>query len=116
VTTATACDASRLVIDRTHLVQAGQAQHDLAVQRHAAADQAGIPPLRDDSHPGVGTQGQDRRHLGRITRPNDGRRKALETAGPVNGETGGRVASQDMRLAHDGGQRADTGLSGWHAA
>jgi hypothetical protein len=30
-----------------------------------------------------------------------------ETAGPVNGETGGRVAGQNMRLAHDGGQRLE---------
>jgi hypothetical protein len=30
---------------------------------------------------------------------------ALETACPVNGETGGRVAGQDVRLAHDGGER-----------
>ena len=49
------------MIDRSQLVQPGQAQHDLAVQGHAAADQAGVSPLRDDGHPGVSAQGQDRR-------------------------------------------------------
>ena len=41
-------DLSCLMIDRSQLVQPGQAQHDLAVQGHAAADQAGVSPLRDD--------------------------------------------------------------------
>ena len=32
---------------------------------------------------------------------------SLERPGPVNGETSGRVAGQDMRLAHDSEQRPD---------
>ena len=71
------------------------------MQGHAAADQAGVPPLRDDGHADVSAQGQHGGNLGRITRPNDGRRMALEPARPVHGETGRRVTSQDMRLAHD---------------
>jgi hypothetical protein len=30
-----------------------------------------------------------------------------ETAGPVHGEAGGRVAGQDMRLAHNPGERPE---------
>jgi hypothetical protein len=98
---------ARVMIDRSQLLQPGQAQHDLTMQGHAAADQAGVPPLRDDGHAGVSAQAQHSRNLGRITRPNDGRRMALEPARPVNSETGRRVTSQDMRLAHDGGQRPE---------
>src|SRR5207244_558489 len=35
-------DLRCLTIDRSHPVQAGQAQHDLTVQGHAPADQAGV--------------------------------------------------------------------------
>ena len=100
-------DLSCLMIDRSQLVQPGQAQHDLAVQGHAAADQAGVPSLRDDRQAGVRAQGQHRRHFCRITRPNDSRRLPPETASPVDGETGGRVAGQDVRLAHDASQRPE---------
>ena len=100
-------DLSCVMIDRSDLLQPGQAQHDLTMQGHAATDQAGVPPLRDDGHAGVSAQGQHGRNLGRITRPNDGRRMALKPARPVHGETGRRVTSQDMRLAHDAGQRPE---------
>ena len=100
-------DLGRLLIDRSELVQPGQAQHDLAVQRHAAADQAGVAPLRDDGQAGVRAQGQHRRHLGRILGPNGRRCPPPETARPVHGEPGGRVAGQHVRLAHDAGQRPE---------
>ena len=32
------------MIEGFHLIQAGQAQYDLTVPGHAAADQAGVPP------------------------------------------------------------------------
>ena len=98
-------DLSRLMIDRSQPVQPGQAQHDLAVQGHAAADQAGVPPLRDDRQAGAGAQGQHGRDLGHLTGPDDGRRLPLEPAGPVHGVTGGRVAGQDVRPADDASQR-----------
>ena len=100
-------DLGCLMIDRSQLVQPGQAHHDLAVQGHAAADQAGVSPLRDDGHPGAGAQGQHGRDLGRVTWPDDGRRMPGETAGPVHRESGGRVAGQHARLAHDAGQRPE---------
>ena len=95
------------MIDRSQLVQPGQAQHDLAVPGHAAADQPGVSPLRHDGQAGLRTQGQHGRHLGRVTRPDDGRRMSPETARPVHGVTGGRVAGQDVRLAHDARQRPE---------
>ena len=49
-------DLAGVKIDRAEPVQPGQAEHDLAVQRDAAADQAGVPALRDDRHPRVRTQ------------------------------------------------------------
>ena len=67
-------DLRGLMNDRSEPMQAGQAQHDLAVQGHAAADQAGVTPLRDDGHPGAGAQGEHSRDLGRVTRPDHGRR------------------------------------------
>ena len=100
-------DLGRLMVDRSELVQPGQAQHELAVQRHAAADQAGVSSLRDDGQAGVGAQCQHGRDLGRITGPNDRRRMPPETARPVHGETGGRLAGQDVRLAHDASQRPE---------
>jgi hypothetical protein len=57
------------------------------------------------AHSGCGTPGRRDPDLGRVTRPDDGRGMSPETAGPVRGEAGGRVAGQDVRLAHDAGQR-----------
>ena len=74
------------------------------MERHAAADEAGVPALRHDGHPGVGAQGQNRRDLIGIAWPHHGRRLALEVSSPVNGEAGGRVTRQDMLLTHDAGK------------
>ena len=49
-------DLPGVKVDRAEPVQPGQAEHHLAVQRDAAADQAGVPALRDDRHPGVRAQ------------------------------------------------------------
>lgn len=57
-------------------------------------------PLGDSRQAGLRAQGQHRRHLGRITRPNDGRRVPQETPRPVGGEPRGRVAGQHVCLAH----------------
>ena len=35
-------------VDRSERVEAAQVEHDLAVQRHRAADEPGVPALRDD--------------------------------------------------------------------
>jgi hypothetical protein len=54
----------RLRVDRVHPHQPGQAEDDLAVQRNAATDQAGVSSLRDHRDPGIRAQGQDARNLG----------------------------------------------------
>jgi hypothetical protein len=97
-------DLSRLAVDRAHVVQASRAQDDLTVQRHTAADQAGVPPLRDDRHAGVGAQGQDGRDLGGIAGPDHGGGLAPESSREVNRETRGRFPGQDMLPAHDADQ------------
>jgi hypothetical protein len=53
----TGCDRRSLAVDRAHAVQASRAQDNLTMERHAAAHQAGVSPLRDDRHAGVGAQG-----------------------------------------------------------
>ena len=50
-------------VGRAQLAQPAQAEHHLAVQRHAAADQPGVAALRDDGEPGAGAAGQDLRDL-----------------------------------------------------
>jgi len=97
-------DLGRLTVDRTQLSQAGRAQDNLTVERHAAADQAGIAALRDDRHAGLGAQRQDGRDLGGVTRPDRGSRVTAKSSRPVDGETGGRFTRQDVLLAHNTGQ------------
>ena len=85
------------------LGEPGEAEHHLAVQRHAAADQPGVPALRNHGPAGFGAQRQHGRHLGRIPWSDDGQRPALESPGPVHGEPGRGVALEHMPLADDGG-------------
>jgi hypothetical protein len=97
-------DLGGLAVDGVRPGQPGRAQNDFAMEWHAAADEAGVPALRHDGHPGVGAQGQHRRDLIGIAWPHHGRRLALEAPRPANGEAGCRVTRQDMLLTHDAGK------------
>jgi hypothetical protein len=97
----------RLPVNERKVAEPGEAEHHLAVQRHAAADQPGVPALRHDGRPGVAAQGEHRRDSGRVPGPHDGGRLPAEPPRPVDGVPGGRVPGQDMLRAHDASQRPD---------
>ena len=95
-------DLPGVKIDRAEAVQPGQAEHHLAVERDAAARQAGVPALRDDRYPGVRAQREQRRHLLGAARPQHGRRAARKPARPVHGVAGRRIPGQHVRRPHHG--------------
>ena len=100
-------DLRRLPVNGRQAVQPGEAQHHLAVQRHPAADQPGVPALRHDGHPGGRAQGKHRRHFAGVPGPHDRRRAAAEPSGPVNGVPRGSVPGQHMLRAHDAAKRPE---------
>jgi len=93
-------DLGRFGIDRAELVEASEAEDDFAVEGNAAADQTGVPPLGNDGYPGLTAQGKDGGDLGGVAGAHHRWGMPLEAAGPVNGETGSRLAGQNMRRAH----------------
>ena len=95
-------DLPRVKIYRAEPVQPGRAEHHLAVQRDAATDQAGVPALRDDRHPSVRAQPEQRRDLCGAGGAQHGRGVAGEAPGPVHRVAGRRITGQHVRLAHHG--------------
>ena len=69
----------------------GQADDDLARQRDAPADQAGVAALGDERHPVAPGQGHDPGHLAGRAGPDDDGRRPPEPPGPVGGVPGGDV-------------------------
>ena len=92
-------------VDRPEPGQPGQAQHHLAVQRHAASDQPGVTALRHDPQPGPGAPGQHGGDLRGVGRADHGRRGPPEPPRPVDRVPGGRVPGQDMLRPDHGRQR-----------
>ena len=98
-------DLGCLLVSRLKVAEPGEAEHHLAVQWHAAADQAGVTALGHDGHPGIPAQGEHRRDSGGVPWPDDSRRLPAEPPRPVDGVPGGRVPGQDVLRAYDARQR-----------
>jgi hypothetical protein len=64
--------------------QSAQAEHDLASQGDASADEACVPSLRHEGDPRCLTQGDHRCHLRTITWPDHGARMTSKAPGPVD--------------------------------
>jgi hypothetical protein len=61
----------------------GEAEHDLAAARDAAAHQPGVPTLGDDGRARCVAHRQHGRDLGGVGGPHHRARRAVEAAGPV---------------------------------
>ena len=68
-------------VRREHPRQAAEAEHRLARQRHAAADQPGIAPLGNERHTVFPAQRHDAGHLVSVAGTYDGRGRPDEAAG-----------------------------------
>ena len=95
-------DLPGIKVGRAEPVQPGQAEHHLAVQRDAAPDQAGVPALRDDRHPGVRAQREQRRHLLGAVRAQHGRRAARKPPRPVHRIACRRIPGQHVHRPYHG--------------
>jgi len=95
-------DLGRGDVDGVEVGETGEAEHQLARERHAAADQPGVAALGHHGHALRRAGGDDRGHLHRGARPHHRGRRAHEAAGPVGG-----VARQHLGIgehvlrAHD---------------
>ena len=86
-------DASPAAASTTHSsASRARAEHQLAVARHAAADEPGVAALRDHRQRRARAGAQHRRDLRRAARPHHGRARAAEAPGPV-----GLVATPSAR-------------------
>ena len=80
-------------VDLAERVEPRQAQHQLAVARHPAADHPGVAALRDQRQPVGGAGGDDRRHLVAVARPGEPHGAAAEAPGEVD-----LVAGQEVGI------------------
>ena len=96
-------------------VEPAQVEHDLAVQRHGAADEAGVAALGHDGRAGVAARAQHRRDLVDRARANDRGRRSGEATGPVAHLTGHDIGiGEHVRVADRDPQRAEQRLRAGH--
>ncbi len=94
-------------VDRPHVVEATQADHDLAGERDRAPHQPGIAALGHDGQTVVAADGDDGGDLGHVAGPHDGRCASHEAARPVSLVGRTLIGSpQHVASAHDLGELA----------
>ena len=78
------------------LIESSEREHDAALQRNAAADEARVATLRNDPDFSDSACSHDRRHLIRRPGTHDGKGRASEPARPVDD-----VLLDDLRIGDD---------------